>query len=201
VERGCPSFRSAVDRYDRAVGAGNGSGEQTASYERHLNAVNCAIDAIMSDLSSSLRLGDLASSVGFSPFHFHRIFSALTGESPAEFTMRVRIQRALYLMAYEPTKSMTDVAAECGFGSLSTFSTAFKKAHGAAPTKFDLSPFGQADSTDMIGSNRISALPAEGDPNLFDVEIRSLPSRPIGYMRETRPYEGDRVPQVAHKLV
>ena len=49
-----------------------------------------------------MRLEDVARVACFSPFHFHRIFRALVGETLGAFIKRVRLERAVYLLSHRP---------------------------------------------------------------------------------------------------
>jgi AraC family transcriptional regulator len=64
--------------------------------------VNAALDWITLHLDQSISLQQIAAIAHFSPFHFHRIFRAQTGETLNSFVMRHRLERALMLMARRP---------------------------------------------------------------------------------------------------
>jgi AraC family transcriptional regulator len=61
-------------------------------YARRLNA---ALDYIDRNIADDISLTKLASVACFSPYHFHRLFSALVGEPPAEYVRRVAAQKRL----------------------------------------------------------------------------------------------------------
>ncbi len=104
----------------------------------YIERINRVLDFIMADISRPLNLGQLATLAGLSPFHFHRVFQAMVGETPNECVKRLRLERALYLMSYGKRKSLTDVAIDCGFSSSSDFTRSFKLRYGVAPSKFDV---------------------------------------------------------------
>ena len=83
-------------------------------------------------------LATLAAQAGYSPFHFHRIFRAMTGESPSAFLRRIRLEWSAKQLI-EGT-SVSKVAAESGFGSLDSFTRAFRLAYGERPSAFRRSP-------------------------------------------------------------
>ena len=60
-------------------------------YERRVNRV---VDYIEAHLSDELPLEKLAAVAAFSPFHFHRVFAAITGETLSDFIRRIRLERA-----------------------------------------------------------------------------------------------------------
>jgi len=73
-----------------------GSPRTRKEYERRINA---ALDHIDRALGEDISLGKLATLACFSPFHFHRIFSAFVGEPPAEYVRRLRLEKAAILLA------------------------------------------------------------------------------------------------------
>jgi AraC-like DNA-binding protein len=66
------------------------------------------------------------------------VFQALIGATPAEFVKRLRLERALGLMARSRVPSMTSIALECGFSSSSDFSRCFKQRFDVPPSAFDI---------------------------------------------------------------
>ncbi|WP_250889186.1 AraC family transcriptional regulator [Mesorhizobium sp. dw_380] len=80
-------------------------------------------------------LADLAKEVGVSRFHFSRAFKQSTGMTPHAFIARRRLDRSADMLR-STNMSATEIALECGFGSSSHFTVAFKRAFGASPTEF-----------------------------------------------------------------
>jgi AraC family transcriptional regulator len=77
----------------------------------------------------------LAEVAGFSVPHFHRIFTAHTGESLAAYVRRVRLERAgrkLRMGAVD----ITEVALAAGYDSHAAFSKAFRAQYGLSPSEF-----------------------------------------------------------------
>src|SRR5436305_8821653 len=77
--------------------------------QSYVERVNRAIDHIVLHRAEPLRLEDVSEAAGFSPFHFHRIFKAIVGETLNQFVKRQRLERALYRMSHAPQRSLTDV--------------------------------------------------------------------------------------------
>jgi AraC family transcriptional regulator len=94
-----------------------------------------ALDYIESHLFEELPLDVIAAQATSSPWHFHRQFVALTGETPAGYTWKRRLSEACrrLLLTNEPLAS---VALECGFESQATFTRAFTRHVGVAPGRF-----------------------------------------------------------------
>lgn len=169
--------------------------------------VNLAIDYVVGHLGEPVRLADLARAARLSPFHFHRVFQALVGETPAEFVKRLRLERALVTMAHAPTSSLTTVALDCGFSSSSDFSRCFKQRYGAAPSAFDLEGWRETHGSELQAmvsqpaGRRLRRLPAAHNPDRFKVRIRALPARTVAYIRVLNPYRGDGVARATRRLL
>jgi AraC family transcriptional regulator len=161
----------------------------------YVERVNRAIDHIVRNLAQPLRLEDVSGEAGFSPFHFHRVFKSLIGETLNQFVKRQRLERALYLMSHAPRRSLTGVALDCGFASSSDFSRSFKQHYGSAPSAFDLEQLRNTRReyfdgvlSSQVGVPRFEALPAGENPDGFEVTLRDLPARTVAYIRVLDPY-------------
>ena len=177
--------------------------------------VNLAIDHVVGHLGDPLRLADVARAARLSPFHFHRVFQVLIGETLAEFVKRLRLERALVTMAHAPRSSLTTIALTCGFSSSSDFSRCFKQRYGAAPSAFDITAWREAHGAELQAmvpepgrSTRrqgrrfhVSRLPAAQNPDGFTVKIRDLPARTVAYIRVRNPYRGDAVAKATQRLI
>jgi AraC family transcriptional regulator len=86
-------------------------------------------------LDEDVSLGALAGQVGLSVFHLHRVFSAVAGETPKQFTLRLRLARAA-AMLLTTGDSVLDVALECGFQSHETFCRAFRRRFTMTPSAY-----------------------------------------------------------------
>lgn len=95
--------------------------------------VRAAIELIESDLSVPLRLSALAQAAGLSVYHFARVFRAVTGETPAEFLMRRRTERARERIVGSGTP-FADIAYELGFSSQSHMNRHIRQRFGTTPT-------------------------------------------------------------------
>ncbi|MDV7394736.1 AraC family transcriptional regulator, partial [Arthrospira platensis SPKY1] len=110
-------------------------------------------DYIEANLEKPLTLEDLAREAHFSKFHFNRIFKALTGETPFQFILRLRLEKAATLMLINPKDSITDIAYRCGFSDLSIFSRNFKSHFGRSATQYRL----EKSNLSQANSNRLQA--------------------------------------------
>lgn len=100
----------------------------TAMDERVLSAMR----AIEARLEAPLSVAHLANACGLSQFHFNRLFRAETGEPPASYARRLRLERAaLRLRGSDAPLGL--IAAELGYGSLTAFGRAFASRFGMTP--------------------------------------------------------------------
>jgi len=98
--------------------------------------INRVMDYIDQHLDQSLELKTIADIANFSPFHFHRIFSFLIGETPIDYIQRLRVEKAAWKLRESTPETITEIAYGCGFGSVSLFSRTFKKHFGMTPSQF-----------------------------------------------------------------
>ncbi|MDL2213703.1 AraC family transcriptional regulator, partial [Bacteroides sp. OttesenSCG-928-N06] len=95
--------------------------------------INRVMDYIDQHLDQSMELKTIADIANFSPFHFHRIFSFLIGETPIDYIQRLRVEKAAWKLREATPETITEIAYGCGFGSVSLFSRTFKKHFGMTP--------------------------------------------------------------------
>lgn len=150
----------------------------------------------------------MARAAPFSAFHFHRVFRGVVGETPSQFTKRLRLERALTAMSHNPARSLTDVALDCGFSSSSDFSRCFKQRYGAAPSVFDLDTWRASKRNGLSqlveqsnASLHVHRLPAGENPDGFVADVIDLPPRPMAYLRVLDPYREGVVASAAERLV
>lgn len=77
----------------------------------------------------------LASVVGFSVPHLHRIFIGTVGESVASYVRRMRLKRAGFKLRMGAT-DITQVALAAGYATHAAFGKAFKQQYGYSPSEF-----------------------------------------------------------------
>jgi AraC family transcriptional regulator len=173
----------------------------------YLEHVNRAIDHVLANLGTPLRLEHVAKVAGFSPYHFHRVFQLLVGETLAQFVKRVRLERALALLAHRPDRPLTELALECGFASSSDFSRSFKQHYGVPPSALDVEVYRQHKREDFINAltkpetrHLLERLPVGSNPDGFAPTIRTLPPRLVAYIRVHNSYSGG-VVEAGQRLV
>ena len=94
-----------------------------------------ARDLVHERCSERLTVAQLALTAGVSRYHFLRLFRDAFGETPHQYLMRVRLDRARKLLAGDAA-SVTEVCMEVGFSSLGSFSTLFASRVGMPPSGY-----------------------------------------------------------------
>lgn len=162
----------------------------------YLQRINTVISYVRDNMDGDLSVDKLARVAGFSPFHFHRIFKSITGETLNELVTRLRLERVVMLLRSTPKLSITEAAFECGFKSVPVFSRAFKKQYGFNARQWDRqSPLKNSKNDQAregfphytLGNLR-NATKQDG----VEVRIKSLPAQRLAYIRI---YDGYRKPQ------
>jgi AraC family transcriptional regulator len=90
---------------------------------------------IQAHLDEPLPLEDLARIAWFSPYHFHRIFRGMVGESLHEHIRRLRLERAAQRLKASD-QPVTEIALDAGYERLESFTRAFRTLFGVPPTGF-----------------------------------------------------------------
>lgn len=99
------------------------------------NRINRVFEFIDENLESDLSLNTISEIAFFSPFHFHRVFKFVTGETLNEYVIRRRIEKSALDLLHKNITT-TEIAHKFGFSANSSFSRAFKKYYGINPTEF-----------------------------------------------------------------
>jgi AraC family transcriptional regulator len=94
------------------------------------------MDYVQGHLDEELTLEKLASVAAFSPFHFHRVFAAVTGETLSDFIRRIRLERAASSLTVLRDTGVLEIALRCGFSSAATFARAFRSHFGMSASEW-----------------------------------------------------------------
>src|SRR5580692_11067685 len=97
-----------------------------------LRRIKELVDAKMGD---DLSLDEMAQSIGSSTAHFTRMFRKSTGETPHQFVLRQRVERAKAMLRV-PDVRVLDVAVACGFATQQHFAQVFRDVCGISPTQY-----------------------------------------------------------------
>ncbi len=162
----------------------------------YVGRINRVMDYIREHLAGDLRLETLAQVASFSPYHFHRLFSAITGETLNAYIRRLRAQKAANHLLYHPKWSITQIATRCGYSSPSSFAREFRRAFGMSASQFRHGGSASLQFIKGAGSEGQSREFLSGDhaqPRIrsdmvFSVEAKWLPELHVAYVRHTGPY-------------
>ncbi|MDX1506105.1 MAG: AraC family transcriptional regulator, partial [Spongiibacter sp.] len=86
-------------------------------------------------IHGQLNLDELAASANLSKFHFTKKFKAWSGQSPIQYFINMKVQRACYLLD-STGMSIKEVAAALGYDDAYYFSRVFKKTIGLSPSEY-----------------------------------------------------------------
>lgn len=136
--------------------------EASNSYQTRLNRV---VDHLHAHLESDINHEDLAAIACLSPYHWHRIYKAMQGETVSATLKRLRLDRAADRLANSDL-AIGVIGDRAGYGTLESFSRAFKKAYGRAP----------ADYRKHGSHAAYKSAHASNDTGRFDVVIEDLAS-------------------------
>lgn len=161
----------------------------------YVQRINRVIDHVRGNLDRPLNLKELARVACFSEFHFHRIFSAVSGETLNGFTNRLRLEKAARLLRYSD-QSLTDIAFDCGFSSSATFSRAFRAGYETSPSQFRKN--GEIKKSKICKElfapgEYLLPMSAEEKRATFPVRLIDLPERQVAYIRVKDAFKMEKV--------
>ena len=140
-------------------------------FDRWRSRFERAASLLSGRLDDPPSLAELASAAAVSPFHFHRIWRALTRETVGQTVLRLRLEASQELLLVKDT-SVTETATALGFGTPQSFARAFRRHTGLTPSEHRNSQPSVADmdtrdmkvSIDLRGEIMVVGLRREGKP-------------------------------------
>lgn len=103
--------------------------------KEYADKFNMVMDYIDTHYMENINLDDIADSIGFSKYHFSRLFKEYTNYTFCAYISQRRIKIAEELLE-QPDLSITEVALQAGFPSISTFNRLFKQIKGCSPSEY-----------------------------------------------------------------
>jgi len=100
-----------------------------------MERLNKAIDYLDEYYMEDVSLEAVAKVAGFSKFHFSRLFKQYSGYTFYDYLCFRRIKSAVNLLL-NPDLSVTEIALQSGFASLSTFNRTFKRLKDCTPSEY-----------------------------------------------------------------
>lgn len=167
-------------------------------YEKRVNRV---VDHIHGHLAEDLSLATLASIAAFSPFHFHRVFKGITGETLFAFIQRMRIERAASTLRGDRGQSILAVALDHGFSSAATFARAFRAHFGMSATERRAGGAERWRLTRLPERKDGTPRRKAGKADRVSVRVSELPGQHVAYMRYVGPYGAHGIPQLWTRFI
>ena len=106
----------------------------------HKRRIDHVIDYIFTHLNTPISLQTLANVANYSPFHLQKVFKQVIGDSPKQYTIKLRLETAFHLLIIHPQKSIQEISIDSGFSSPAVFSRAIRSYFKHSPEQIrDLS--------------------------------------------------------------
>jgi AraC family transcriptional regulator len=170
------------------------------SRDVYVDRMHRVIEHIDQHLDQYLDLETLAEVAHFSPFHFHRLFSAWMGETLGGYLRRRRCEIAATRLAAQPRLGILQIALGVGFGSAEAFTHAFSARFGCSPTAWRLQQLttrtksnsdqanskpGQAQDENPVNNGAVNRPTTEAP---MKVEVIERKPTTIAYLRHVGRY-------------
>ena len=108
---------------------------QFTADDKYEQALLSTLVYIQTHLETDVSLEVLAERIGFSAYHFHRIFTEFVGEPVKTYVRRLRLERSAYRLKISQD-AILQIALDAGFKSHETFTRAFAGRFGMNPSTF-----------------------------------------------------------------
>lgn len=133
VEKLLDRHRHLRDKFSNS--ADTDKEQKLTDVERHFLAK--VVDFIYQLLDKRhLDVNTLAEKLCMSPRQLHRKLVAITGDSPATYMLKIKMQRARNLLETKPGLTIENIADRCGFEHTPNFYSAFRKMYGVTPMDY-----------------------------------------------------------------
>ncbi|MFP4472115.1 MAG: GyrI-like domain-containing protein [Bacteroidales bacterium] len=182
-----------------------GAGHAASTTTEYISRINRVFDYIETHIDQQLTLEELASVASFSKYHFHRIFYGIVGETPFQFILRLRLEKAAMLLLTQTDLGITEIAYKCGFTDPAIFSRAFKKFFGISASRYRREKLQNSNKSQTLRNKHQSS---DGASMYFcrrsqtlkwkttmelnkSTEVKTLPDMTVAYIRHIGPYKGD----------
>jgi AraC family transcriptional regulator len=160
---GFPSGRLFLDSVEQAMAVAlvNGHAVRNRPVQIYRGGLGSARlrrikELVHAKMEDDLSLDEMAQSIGLSTAHFARMFRKSTGETPYQFVLRQRVERAKAMLR-APDARVLDVAVACGFRTQQHFAQVFREVCGVNPTQYrqdllnsEVSCVSETHSEDML---------------------------------------------------
>jgi AraC family transcriptional regulator len=157
---------------------------RTTTLEDYRERVLRVLLHIQRHLDDSLDLNELAGVAAFSPYHFHRVFRGMVGESVGGHVRRLRLERAAMELK-TGDRPVIQIALDAGYASHEAFTRAFRSSFGVAP-----SGFREKHAPEILASVDPNVFqPTEPEDPAMKVELRQMKPLRVAFLRHIGPYD------------
>ena len=150
----------------------------------NIQRIDRVVDFLNEQVESTHSLQDLAEIAGISPYHFHRVYRAITGETPSGTVRRLRLARAA-VMLKDTQKPVTEIAFDVGYESSQAFSKALRAMTGCSASELRQQP-GKLDTA----IRNLSSPPQQASGTQLEVKVLAIEPFKVIAARHVGPNEG-----------
>jgi AraC family transcriptional regulator len=157
---------------------------KTTTRETYAKRIERVLDLLAADTDHTLDIYRLAEEAYLSPYHFHRVYVAMMGETVNDTIRRKRLhQSAVWLIS--SNLSVAAIASRAKYASVQAFTRAFREAYGVPPAKYRLhgqlsAALRRSQSTDRTEKTMF---------NLNQVAVKDLPAVRVATLAHHGDYQ------------
>jgi AraC family transcriptional regulator len=161
-----------------------------STQQEYVKRILSVLVFIQKNLDDERSLEEYARVAYFSPYHFHRIFRGMVGESLHEHIRRLRLERAATRLK-RTDRSIIEIALEAGYETHEAFTRAFRTLCGCSPSHYRrdkslaLAP-GTGVHYQEDGSTNDLQLPLGGES--MEVRVERVEPMLVAFVRHVGPY-------------
>ena len=149
----------------------------------HVFRINEVLSFIHRDITADLQAKRLAEIAAYSEQHFHRLFKQEVGEPVHQYVRRTRLETAANQLIFSPQLTVLEVAENCGFQSLSSFSRAFRETYHVPPGRWRLGSRGDKQRHYLSDPELHEAYQRLAQVELPTAEVVNIPACHVAYVR------------------
>jgi AraC family transcriptional regulator len=166
---------------------------KTGTRSFYQQSIQRVITHLVDTLDASADLTYLARLAGLSPFHFHRVFRGMVGETPLELHRRLRLERAAWMLRNSKS-GVTAIAFAAGYETHEAFTRAFRAAFGEAPSDYRRNRYARPLLAAPCGVHFKTSgtahpfTPCDTGGHTMQVELRQFPALRLATVPHIGPY-------------
>jgi AraC family transcriptional regulator len=155
---------------------------KTTTRQSYAARIERAQQYLLEHLDDAIDLEQIAAVAHFSPYHFHRVYVAIVGETVAETLRRNRLNRAAVKLLTSATP-VVKLGREAGYSRVQAFNRAFREAYGVTPTAYRV-------HGSLAAALQVKRLQHSHPKELImqEVTIQTCESVPVVALRHTGDY-------------